>query len=244
MSTNDYEDLGNHATEALGETGLFSLVQVCYIVHFLFFHSPNFATNNLYFQAMVMMKGLMGRCLNHKIALERVKAKANETEEELNSLKTWRVNMEKKLSLSEKVKKELDQQVETLGKVLEDKEKEIKDAKDQLHQSKEAAIREYCNSDTFQEELGTSYVNGFDDAICQAKRAYPDLDFSQLSIDTQLQATVQPVASESMEDLFADNIAPSDKDSIPLENQAQPIDGDVCQPAIIEDTVEITSPQQ
>ena len=40
--------------------------------------------------------------------------------------------MEKKLSLLEKVRKELDQQVETLGKVLEDKEKEIKDAKDQL----------------------------------------------------------------------------------------------------------------
>ena len=25
MSTDDYEDLGNHATEAMGETGLFSL---------------------------------------------------------------------------------------------------------------------------------------------------------------------------------------------------------------------------
>ena len=108
MSTNDYEDLGNHATEALKEMELFSLVQACYVVHFLFFHSPNFATNNLYFQAMVMMKGLMRRCLNHETTLERVKAKANETEEELNSLKTWRVNMEKKLSLSEKAKKELD----------------------------------------------------------------------------------------------------------------------------------------
>ena len=100
-----------------------------------------------------------------------------------------------------------------LGKVLEDKEKEIKDAKDQLRQSKEAVIREYRNSDTFQEELGTSYANGFDDAICQAKRAYPNLDFSQLSIDTQSQATVQPVASKSMEDLFADNAAPNDRDS-------------------------------
>ena len=79
-----------------------------------------------------MMKGLIGWCLNHKTALEHVRAKANEMKEELNSLKTWRVNMEKKLSLSEKVRKELDQQVETLGKVLEDKEKEIKDAKDQL----------------------------------------------------------------------------------------------------------------
>ena len=100
-----------------------------------------------------MMKGLMGRCLNHEMALDRVKARANETEEELNSLKTWRVGMEKKLSLSEKVRKELDQQVETLKKVLEDKEKEIKDAKDQLRQSKEAAIHEYRDSNALLEEL-------------------------------------------------------------------------------------------
>ena len=113
-----------------------------------------------------MMKGLIGRCLNHETVLDRVRAKANETEEELNSLKTWSVGMEKKLSLSEKVRKELDQQVETLKKVLEDKEKEIKDAKDQLHQLKEAAIREYRYSNALLEELRTSYADGFDDAIC------------------------------------------------------------------------------
>ena len=79
-----------------------------------------------------MMKGLMGRCLNHETVLDRVRAKANEMEEELNGLKAWRVSMEKKLSLSEKVRKELDQWVETLRKVLEDKEREIKDIKDQL----------------------------------------------------------------------------------------------------------------
>ena len=244
VSIGDYEDLGNHATEAMGETGLFSLVQVCYIIHFLFFRSPNFATNNLYFQAMVIMKGLMGWCLNHEMALKRIRAKENKSEEELNSLKTWKVNMEKKLSLSEKVRKELNQQVETLGKVLEDKEKEIKDAKDQLYQSKEAAICEYRNSDALLEDFGTSYTDGFDDAIRQAKRAYPDLDFSQLSIDTQPQATVQPIAFKSMKDLFADNAAPGDGDLVPLENQAQPVDGDIRQPAIVEDTDKITSPQQ
>ena len=53
------------------------------------------------------MKGLMGRCLNHEMALKRIRAKANKTDEELNNLKTWKVNMEKKLSLSEKVRKEL-----------------------------------------------------------------------------------------------------------------------------------------
>ena len=44
-----------------------------------------------------MMKGLMGRCLNHDMALDCVRAKANETEDELNSLKAWKVGMEKKL---------------------------------------------------------------------------------------------------------------------------------------------------
>jgi len=65
MSSDDYEDLGNHATEAMGEKGLFSIAQVCYVVHFLFFRSLNSVTNYLHFQAMVMMKGLMGWCLNH-----------------------------------------------------------------------------------------------------------------------------------------------------------------------------------
>ena len=29
IKDDDYEDLGNHATEAMGEIGLFSLAQVC-----------------------------------------------------------------------------------------------------------------------------------------------------------------------------------------------------------------------
>ena len=44
-----------------------------------------------------MMKGLMGRCLNHEMALDHVRARAKETEEELNGLKAWKVGMEKKL---------------------------------------------------------------------------------------------------------------------------------------------------
>ena len=35
IKDNDYKDLGNHATEAMGEIGLFSLAQVC-IRSFLF----------------------------------------------------------------------------------------------------------------------------------------------------------------------------------------------------------------
>ena len=34
ISTEDYEDLGNHSTEAMGETGLFAIAQVTFIRRF------------------------------------------------------------------------------------------------------------------------------------------------------------------------------------------------------------------
>ena len=37
ISFDDYEDLSNHATEAMGESGLFCIAQVSYVVHFPFF---------------------------------------------------------------------------------------------------------------------------------------------------------------------------------------------------------------
>ena len=160
-----------------------------------------------------MMKGLMGQCLNHAMALDHVRAKANETKDELNDLKAWKVGMEK-------ARKELEEHMETLRKVLEDKEKEIKDAKDQLLQAKDAAICEYRDSDTLLKELRTSYADGFDDTVRQAKKAYPDLEFSQLNIDTQAQATAQPVASKSTEYLFVDDAALGDGESAPVQSLA------------------------
>ena len=52
-------------------------------------------------QSLVMMKGLLDRCLNRESALDRVRAKAEQTEEELGQLHQWRSKMEKKLELSE-----------------------------------------------------------------------------------------------------------------------------------------------
>ena len=60
---------------------------------FHFSCSLAFVTNNLCFQALMMMKGLMGRCLNHEMELDRVRARANKMEDELNSLKAWKVGM-------------------------------------------------------------------------------------------------------------------------------------------------------
>ena len=56
---------------------------------------------------MVMMKGMMGRCLNHKTTLERVRAKAEATKDELSQLKNWKSRMEKKFDLSVKKIKDL-----------------------------------------------------------------------------------------------------------------------------------------
>ena len=37
ISSDNYEDLSNHATEAMGKTGLFCIAQVILVVHFLSF---------------------------------------------------------------------------------------------------------------------------------------------------------------------------------------------------------------
>ena len=148
--------------------------------------------------------------------------------------------MDKKFAMSETVWKELEQKVESLEKALADKEKEIKDGKDQLHQAKEAAVHEYRDSDALLEELGTSYANDFDNAIHQAKKTY-----HQLNIDTQAQATAQPITFESTKDLFADDATLGDGESVPIVNQAQLVDGDAHLPMNVEENVENTaSPQQ
>ena len=85
----------------------------------------------------------MDRCLNCEAALERVRAKAEQTEDELGQLHKWKSTMEKKFDLSEKTRKELKQRTEEAGKALEAKDKEIKDLKEKLRQAKEDAVREY-----------------------------------------------------------------------------------------------------
>ena len=78
---------------------------------------------------MVMMKGLMGWCLKHEAALECVRSKAEQTEDELNQLRSWKTIMEKKFELSENEKKELEQSMGEAKKALEGKEKKIKKLK-------------------------------------------------------------------------------------------------------------------
>ena len=76
ISSEDYEDLGNHSTEAMGETGLFAVAQVIFVHQlksvYLVFCLTLF---NLFVPVLDHDEGLNGsvdRCLNREAALERV----------------------------------------------------------------------------------------------------------------------------------------------------------------------------
>ena len=133
----------------------------------------------------------------------------------MNQLRSWKTKMEKKFELSEKVRKELEQSIEEVKKTLEGKEKEIQDLKDGLHQAKEEAVREYCDFDALRSELGDSFLQGFNDALRQVKKAYPDLDISNIKVEDQAQTSVMPVASDDTDDLFAKVDGLGDGESAP-----------------------------
>ena len=71
---------------------------------------------------------------------------------------------------------------------------------------KKEAVCEYRDSDALLSKLGESFTEGFDDALRQVKSSYLDLDVSHVTIDTQAQSTAQPVLSESIEDLFVEDV--------------------------------------
>ena len=126
--------------------------------------------------------------------------------------------MEKKFDLSKKVRKELEHGMEEVKKVLKDKDKEIQDLKDQLRQAKEVAVREYRDSDALLSKLGDSFLEGFNDALHQVKKAYLDLDVSKIKVEDQGQTSVMPVASENTEDLFAMDATHGDGESAQAQN--------------------------
>ena len=53
-------------------------------------------------------------------------------------------------------------------------------------------------------ELGTSYTDGFDDALRQAKALYPKFDFSAVNINVAEGMSVQTDASDDSADLFVE----------------------------------------
>ena len=88
----------------------------------------------------------MDRSLHHEMALEKVREKAKLVEEELFKLKNCKVVTEQKLKLAERVRDEYQKMMEELKKILEDKEND-------LRQARERAVQEYRDSDTLLTEL-------------------------------------------------------------------------------------------
>ena len=143
-------------------------ISIIIIIIILFFNLTPFCL-----QAMLMTKGLMDRSLHHEMALRQVLEKAKLAEKELFELRNWKVVTEQKLKLTERARDEFQKMTEELKKVLEDKENDLRHAK-------EAAVLEYCDSDALLSELGVPYNDNFDDTLRQAKALYPKLDFSSV----------------------------------------------------------------
>ena len=148
---------------------------------------------------MLMTKGLMDRSLHHEMALERVHEKAKLAEKELLQLKNWKVVTEQKLKLAERARDEYQKMTEELKIVLEDKENDLRLAK-------ERAVQEYRDSDALLSELGVLYNDGFDNALRQAKALYPKLDFSAINITVAEATSVHPDASDDTNELFAEEV--------------------------------------
>ena len=107
--------------------------------------------------------------------------------------------MEQKLKLAEQAKDEFQKLTEELKKTLGDKEEEV-------HQAKEVAVLEYCDSDALIAELGVSYNDGFDDALRQAKALYPKLDFSSVNISVPEPTSIHPEQSDDTNELFGKEV--------------------------------------
>ena len=104
-----------------------------------------------------------------------------------------------KLKLAERARDEYQKMTEELKKVLEDKENNLRHAK-------EAAVLEYRDSDALLSELGVSYNDGFDDTLRQAKALCPKLDFSSINITVQEATSVHPEQSDDTNELFGEEV--------------------------------------
>ena len=148
---------------------------------------------------MLMTKGLMDRSLHQEMVLERVREKAKLVEEELFELRNWKVVTEQKLKLAEQARDEYQKMMEELKKALEDKENDVR-------QAREKAVQEYRDSDALISELGVCYNDGFDDALHQVKALYPKLDFSSVNITVTEATSVHPDLSDDTNELFAEEV--------------------------------------
>ena len=127
IKDDDYKDLGNHATEAMRETGIFSLTRYanpsfspfCLVV------TPFSSLRFLFLQGLLVMKGLMDRCMSLEMVEGRLREKAKTTKTELRELHAKREVQLQKFDMTKKSLEESEKQAQVLGNILKDKEDEI-----------------------------------------------------------------------------------------------------------------------
>ena len=174
------------------------------------------------------MKRLMDRCVSHETTLGHLRERLGTKETEVQELLAWKNIQIGKLDLTKQLLKESEEQVEALKKTLKDKEAKISNAKSQLHQAKDVAIKEYHDSNDLIRELDSSFANGFNDCIRQVKTSFPNLDLSHINIDAQPQTSAQPISSMGTDDLFTNDMVTE-----PLGDRETPVD----QAKFVEDDV-------
>ena len=106
---------------------------------------------------------------------------------------------EQKLKLAEQARDEFHKLTEELKKTLEDKEKEVR-------QAKEVVVLEYHDSNALISELRVSYNDGFDDALRQVKTLYLELDVSSINISVPEPTSIHPDQLEDMNELFRKDV--------------------------------------
>ena len=78
-------------------------------------------------------------------------------------------------------------------------------------------------------------MEGFDDALCQVRKAFPGLDLSSVKIEDPVQAFVVPVASENTDELFVGDATIGDGESAQARNvQVHSIVDEAYQPVVKE----------
>ena len=109
------------------------------------------------------------------------------------------------------------------------------------------AVCEYHDSDALLSELEDSFLQGFEDVLRQVKKAYPDLDVSNIKMEDQAQTFVLLVASDDTNDLFAEADGQGEGESAlvrPIINTAnQPVPESTTL-AIIKVTIQPVAEQQ
>ena len=106
---------------------------------------------------------------------------------------------------------------------------------------------EYRNSNALLSELGDSFLQGFDNALRQVKKAYLNLDVSNIKMEDQAQTSVLPVASEDTDNLFAKADGQGEGKSAPVppvtDSANQPVP-EATTPSVIKAAIQPVTEQQ